>query len=319
MPTKTQQLRDVAESRKVAIVAALLMILVGCSASAGEENETLLGADHVLLAGSYDDKLDFLTGIADEEQVLIEQCMQLRGFEYSGEINSIPTVPDPIRGVVSYAPDEGDGYGVIVGYLRGLDNVAEVGRAPAPARSAPQGAEAEAYSRALTGLPASQGVEPQSEPLPGSCYVEAQTQLRSTYNDTLHQIEDAVGVVELRVEADSRMIELNREWARCMQRMGFAYSHPIDPVVQFHQLAHDASPVGFRFTPNPDTGESEPDASFWAYRDELDLVAIEERATADADRMCTEDQLASRSEIWLDYLEEAGQSTSLTRLILPAE
>jgi hypothetical protein len=292
---------------------------MGCSGSASED-ASLLEVDHVLLAGSYDDKLDFLTGIAAQEQVLIEQCMQLRGFEYAGEINSIPVVPEPVRGVVAYAPDASDGYGVIVGYSRGLDNVADVGGAPAPTRPSPQGdAEADAYSLALTGLPPSQGLEPQSEPLPGSCYTEAQTELRGTYDDTLTEIEDAVAAVELRIEADSRMIDLNREWARCMQQMGFTYTHPLDPVVEFHQLAHEASPAGFRFTPNPETGKSEPDASFWAYRDELDLIAIDERSTADADRQCTEDQLDARTEIWLEYLEEAGQSSSLSQLIVPVQ
>ena len=272
--------------------AALLTVIFGLllSACGGTEADAdrvslslttspindLLGIDIALRAGD-------LVALEQQAEVLVVECMLANGFEYV----AIDFASQFQPGAGQEDPDtrayaEANGYGISIRPDLNTPSPEEIVDPNDEIRAALSASELEAYQEALFGeAPVEeQPIDPANQT---GCVAESYRNVFAAQNE-LGNVEQFFGDfaaelsdLESRFRADPRFIELEAQWATCMNEQGFSVSTRDEVFVELDRRMVE---VGARFGP----GE-EPDA---ATQQAMDDVADWERRAAVADWDCTE-------------------------------
>ena len=293
-----------------ALVATAMLALTACGDDGATAHPPLAGGASPLeqaLGISFDPTS--AGGSLESENRRIEEavaeCMKAQGFEYTPNtagVVAFGTATDPAT----------EGFGITTGFdqLIGGDGAAD----PNQERLAEMDpAQRQAYEQALYGDFPDPG-ETTSGPVafePGGCYGEAFADSAFSVFDTLGPDLEALAE---RVQADPRVVELDRAWAECMGEKGYEFARRDDAPQSILDRFDEFQTSVFADLPPVDapTGSSSGDGAVVfgppeltaGQRAELDELQAEEIRIAVADAACAEGYDDAIAEVRVEYEQE---------------
>lgn len=330
MTSRTPRLRTRTPHRSVRFLAPTVIAIAVAAACGGGLDARLQAAIDdtetvsplaLVVGASPDEAIDF--AVAEDR---IAECMARAGFIYEPQPPPTTGVQDLAGADLELADVQTNGYGIAADLEQGLTQASTgpIGDPNDEIRAGLSADELARYEQTLTGLSPDEVVTRSDgapvDPNTGEVLTPAQYEAAASdgcafqaYAPEINQgaarllTSDIYAEVQAILAADSRMLELQAEWRRCMGDAGYAFRHQGDIFDELagagDEIFHDASNQGHTHDGDEDhshTHEGDEDHSHADPADidaRIDALRDREIAIAEADWACSQDLFAEVPEI----------------------